>query len=191
MNTRTLLIACENPGDAERFSTAWPALIDLGSSRIVLLHVVEKVFPVAPLAAVGGGLILPPPPDEAERRWQEARAEEARCQLDEVRLRLPGPWPIRVRVEFGPFAETICRVAAEELAALILLASHGRSRFRRWLFGRTARRVVDAAPCHVLVLGPEAECHRPRGLQSRGGHEVGRRLGQPLVTPSAAASRGA
>jgi nucleotide-binding universal stress UspA family protein len=156
MNSRTLLLACENPGDADRFSAALNALETQGQGpcRIVLLHVVEKIFPVATLASLGGGLMVPPPPTEAERQWEEARQEEARVQLSHLRTLLPADWPVTVRVEHGPPAETICRVAGSEQADLILLAGHPRCRVRRWLLGRTARRVVDNAPCHVLVLGP-------------------------------------
>ncbi len=189
MNTRTLLLACEDPGDADRFSAALPVLNDQAACRIVILHVIEKIFPVASLASLGGGLILPPPPDEAELQWQAARAGEARRQLAVLRDRLPARYPVSLRVEHGPPAETICRVAVEEQASLILLASHRRGCIRRWLLGRTARRVVDAAPCHVVVLGPGAGVPRTGARSSAG--EKPRRPARALALPLAAPPRGA
>ncbi len=50
-----------------------------------------------------------------------------------------------------PFLE-IVRTAKEVKADLIVLASHGQSRIAEMLLGSTTERVVQKAPCSVLVV---------------------------------------
>lgn len=59
-----------------------------------------------------------------------------------------------VRVAPNP-AEEIVAFAERESTELIVISSHARRGFDRWLLGSTAERVVRLAPCPVLVLrGP-------------------------------------
>ncbi len=53
-----------------------------------------------------------------------------------------------------PFVEII-RAAAEIKADLIVMASHGHSRLAEILLGSTTDRVVQKAPCSVLVVRPQ------------------------------------
>jgi nucleotide-binding universal stress UspA family protein len=62
-----------------------------------------------------------------------------------------------VRVASNP-AEEIVAFAERERTELILISSHARKGFDRWLIGSTAERVVRLAPCPVLVLrGPKPQ----------------------------------
>ncbi|HLT37684.1 MAG TPA: universal stress protein [Enhygromyxa sp.] len=62
-----------------------------------------------------------------------------------------------VRVASNP-AEEIVGFAERELTELIIISSHARTGFDRWLIGSTAERVVRLAPCPVLVLrGPRPQ----------------------------------
>jgi nucleotide-binding universal stress UspA family protein len=62
-----------------------------------------------------------------------------------------------VRVASNP-AEEIVEFAERELTELIIISSHARTGFDRWLIGSTAERVVRLAPCPVLVLrGPRPQ----------------------------------
>ena len=59
-----------------------------------------------------------------------------------------------VRVAPNP-AEEIVAFAEREGTEMIVISSHARRGFDRWLLGSTAERVVRLAPCPVLVLrGP-------------------------------------
>jgi nucleotide-binding universal stress UspA family protein len=65
----------------------------------------------------------------------------------------------KLRVEFivrdgKPFVEII-RAAADLKADLIVISSHGHSRLAEILLGSTTDRVVQKAPCSVLVVRPE------------------------------------
>lgn len=62
-----------------------------------------------------------------------------------------------VRVASNP-AEEIVAFAERERTELIIISSHARTGFDRWLIGSTAERVVRLAPCPVLVLrGPRPQ----------------------------------
>jgi nucleotide-binding universal stress UspA family protein len=62
-----------------------------------------------------------------------------------------------VRVASNP-AEEIVAFAEREQTELIVISSHARTGFDRWLIGSTAERVVRLAPCPVLVLrGPRPQ----------------------------------
>jgi nucleotide-binding universal stress UspA family protein len=62
-----------------------------------------------------------------------------------------------VRVASNP-AEEIVAFAEREQTELIIISSHARTGFDRWLIGSTAERVVRLAPCPVLVLrGPRPQ----------------------------------
>lgn len=55
-------------------------------------------------------------------------------------------------------AEEIVKFAERERTELIVISSHARRGFDRWLIGSTAERVVQLAPCPVLVLrGPRPQ----------------------------------
>lgn len=57
-------------------------------------------------------------------------------------------------VRVGIAAEEILRVAEEKRAALILIATHGRTGVERWRLGSIADKVICYAPCPALVIGP-------------------------------------
>jgi nucleotide-binding universal stress UspA family protein len=55
-------------------------------------------------------------------------------------------------VALGPAAIGIVDAAAALPAALVVVGSHGRSGLKRWVLGSVAERVMQAAPCSVLVV---------------------------------------
>lgn len=56
------------------------------------------------------------------------------------------------RVEFGPPAETIINLAEREKFDIIMIGSRGYSQLRRLLVGSVADKVMEYAPCPVLVF---------------------------------------
>lgn len=57
-----------------------------------------------------------------------------------------------IHVESGHPAYYICTVASEEVADLIIMATHGASGFREFFIGSNAYKVVKHAPCPVLTI---------------------------------------
>jgi len=62
-----------------------------------------------------------------------------------------------VIVEHGSPGERICATAAEHSVELIILGSHERGAFGRFLHGSVSDYVVHHAPCPVLVVRHAAE----------------------------------
>lgn len=61
-------------------------------------------------------------------------------------------------VTTGEAAPEILRIAHQEHVDLIVIASHGLTGWRRWVFGSVAEKVVRQAPCPVLtIMAPQAE----------------------------------
>ncbi len=75
----------------------------------------------------------------------------AQSLIDAVKAEL-GAVRVQSRVEFGPAAETICKVADEVGADLIVLGARGLNPAVRWLLGSVSDRVVHHANQPVTVV---------------------------------------
>ena len=116
-------------------------------AAVTLLHVVEPI--VAPADFSFGPLTNAEVEDQ-----MAARATES---LEGLRAKAGIPSErISVRVERGRSFTEIVRVAMEEKANLIILATHGYTGITHALLGSTAEKVVRKAPCPVLTVKPEA-----------------------------------
>lgn len=83
--------------------------------------------------------------------------EEARRYLEEVeRQGAEVGVPTAVAVQTGPVAESIISYAQKQAINLIVMSSHGRSGFGRWVYGSVAEKVLRQACCaNVIVRQPE------------------------------------
>ena len=104
------------------------------------------------------GALGPPVFDLAAFEAQLAREAVAHVtQIADI-LTAAGVGVHRV-AEMGDPATVILEVARREAVELIVVGSHGKSGFERFLLGSVSSRVVDHAPCDVLVVKSQA---RPR-----------------------------
>jgi nucleotide-binding universal stress UspA family protein len=105
------------------------------AADIVALHVV----PPATLRSLSGAPPVEPPEVPSE-------AVVARfCRSEFVQL------PLTVRVETGTVWDRICRVARDERADLIVMATRGHDSLADRILGSNTERVVRHAPCPVLI----------------------------------------
>lgn len=116
-------------------------------ARLVLLHVLEGGIP-NPLYAH-----YYPSPSPEGLRQQEAEGLRVLEELIPERAR---GVKHSIRLSHGSPAAEICRIAEEEGASLIVIASHGRTALKRFLIGSVAERVVRHAPCSVMLLRGDA-----------------------------------
>jgi nucleotide-binding universal stress UspA family protein len=79
--------------------------------------------------------------------WIDAR----RTYLDGVARQFED-FTVHTRVELGPAATAIVDAAGEVPNPVIVMASHGRTGFRRLLLGSVAARVLSEAACPVLLI---------------------------------------
>lgn len=73
----------------------------------------------------------------------------------EVRERLDDA-DVEALVRRGDPVDVIARVATETHAALIVMATHGRSGVGRWVYGSTASQLIRQAPVPIVAIGPAA-----------------------------------
>jgi nucleotide-binding universal stress UspA family protein len=115
-------------------------LRDLEEGRLSLVH----VAPHALLVDYIDGTPVPSPADinVREREWLEARAAD-----------VPGATPVFLEGLPGP---EICRWAEQADVDLLVAGAHGGG-WPMAVLGSTTRRLVDHAPCSVLVIRGTAD----------------------------------
>jgi nucleotide-binding universal stress UspA family protein len=89
----------------------------------------------------------------------------ARGQLERWVKRYAQELPIKALVRRGlAVQDTICEVAAEVGASLLVMSTHGRKGIGHLVLGSVTERVLRDAPCPVLVVRP---VQRPKSATSR------------------------
>jgi nucleotide-binding universal stress UspA family protein len=63
---------------------------------------------------------------------------------------------IHVLIGHGVVEDQIAHWAQARGADLIVMSTHGWSGLLRWMLGSVAHHMLQAAPCPVLTVGPEA-----------------------------------
>ncbi len=109
------------------------------NARITLLHVLQTIFP--PASELGFTFA------EQEKIRQDNAAEELRKLAATV-----APIPAATVMESGTPWDRIVHWAGAHAADLIIMPTHGRSGLKHLWIGSVAERVVQHAPCAVLVV---------------------------------------
>lgn len=125
-------------------------LASMFSSKLVVLHVVAPVPSIPP----GLGRTMTFNLNEyvtqlegsALRKLKEIVGERVDPKID-----------VQIEVSSGNAADEIASTAREEKADLIVIATHGSSGWRRFVFGSVAEKVVRQISCPVLLIHPQAE----------------------------------
>ena len=113
------------------------------SAQIILVHVVPPlhVIPPADTAATFNPLYV----KEMEDAGKQGLAKLAQEQIpDKVERKLT--------VIQGNPPDEIVRVASEEKADIIVIATHGTRGFQRFIFGSVAEKVVRISACPVMTI---------------------------------------
>ena len=101
---------------------------------------------------------LVPSPYELGIAWESISEEKIRTDTEMAFRKAIASDPLLknanldFRVLLGDPGRAICSFAEQELASLIIVPSHGRSGFSRFMLGSVAERIVRHAHCPVLVL---------------------------------------
>lgn len=120
-----------------------------------LVHVVEPVVQAHPPFWVGESALA----GELHRQGL-ARAE---LQLQSLLPTLPAPSGAAAgaRVLAGTLPEALVDYARESKADLMVVSTHGRTGFSRWLMGSVSERLLRQAPCPVLVARGGSAAEHP------------------------------
>jgi nucleotide-binding universal stress UspA family protein len=114
------------------------------SAELVLIHVVSTT-PVIPPSPGQTGFHIPGVIRELE--------DTAKKSLEGmVKEKLRGEIKTRTMVITGNPSDEIARVAADEDVNLIVIATHGLSGWRRFIFGSVTDKVAKIASCPVLLV---------------------------------------
>jgi nucleotide-binding universal stress UspA family protein len=111
-------------------------------ARLTVLHAIELWHWDDPWPLARG--------DETTTRrflWESANAALSKL----VARHAFGNRDVDILITFGRPRDEIVRVARERGAGLVVVGAHSRGRFERLLFGSTAKGVLSACPCPVLI----------------------------------------
>ncbi len=138
-----------------------PALTALKRAEELARHFSAELLVVHVIPPVPGHLTGADPPVAPSfdlPLFQQELAVYAEKVLKELVSHQVSP-EVRTRdlVTTGEAAADILRIAGQEHADLIVIASHGQTGWRRLVFGSVAEKVVRQATCPVLTIAaPEA-----------------------------------
>lgn len=133
-------------------------------AKLILSQIVETnmEFVVAPVGVgssgpsvgVGGGGVGVGVVIEEDPGQQQA-IDEAKAHLDRLAASLQHQKiATEVDINTGDPAACIVDYAADNDVDLIVMTTHGRTGIRRWTHGSVTNKVLQAAPCAVLVIRP-------------------------------------
>lgn len=122
----------------------WLAQLD-PALEVIVLYVLPRPITFDQAMAAGIGLRY--------QNYEDQFARLAELVLDRTvgALDLP-PERIERRILIGVPGEVVCDLARDENADLIVIGARGESVIRELLLGSTTHRVVQLAPCPVLVV---------------------------------------
>lgn len=121
-------------------------LVEKFDAELIIIYVIEPPG--------WSGLAYSPPVSNLTD-ITKALKEEAVKKLNKLQSQMiPDHVRYRLLTVEGKPAEEIVKLAIEESAGLIVIATHGYSGFHRFVFGSVTERVVRTAKCPVLTVRP-------------------------------------
>ncbi|MFL5863367.1 MAG: universal stress protein [Solirubrobacteraceae bacterium] len=134
--TNLTLVVGYDGSDGSRRALARVRELDIDYRALVIVAVAPEI------RSAGMGVDLAGPPVDTERLLGEARELLAGCERG----------AIQTRAALGDPAIVLTDIAREVDAQLVIVGRRGGDFVRRTLLGSVAERVVQAAPCDVLVV---------------------------------------
>ena len=118
------------------------------AAELTLIHVVSPIPALPTPEAASGFDVL---------SYEQEMEVYAKTSLERVmKERISGEVKVSTMVKLGSAADQIVNTAATEGFDLIVIATHGLTGWRRFVFGSVAEKVVRLAECPVLTI------HQPK-----------------------------
>jgi nucleotide-binding universal stress UspA family protein len=169
MQTQQILIPIDDSPLSREIVPQIRQLFDPARFSLTLLRVAEPVAglvgtPPRPVSIGWTGILHETQRDvdfeihpifESQVEASERDALEQSLRAEQHGLQQDG-YQVGVEVRFGDPAQEIVSCAAERGAALIAMATHGRTGWRRVVLGSVAEQVLRTTPVPVLLVRPFA-----------------------------------
>jgi nucleotide-binding universal stress UspA family protein len=141
---RRILFATDySKASAKAFATAL-TLANANRATLTVLHVFAPFMPVVSEEYISGTTLEQI--DADARRWSQQQLTKLTDKAKRAGIRAVG------MMAEGEPARQIVRAARSKRADLIVVGTHGRTGFNRFLVGSIAQRVVVTAPCPVVTV---------------------------------------
>jgi nucleotide-binding universal stress UspA family protein len=136
-----------HPSDFSKASrAAFKKAIEMAKTMRATLHLLHVM---APVPILGDGYISPKTYDEL----LTSATESARQQMERlVKTARTAGVKVTSTIVQGVPADSIVRAARAKHADVVVMGTHGRTGFSRFLLGSVASRVVATSPCPVLTV---------------------------------------
>ena len=148
---KTILFATDfSPPSDYAFEFA-AALAQDYKAKLLILHALEEPKPFY------GGVMTPPPPESATGQMRQ----EIEMKLQKLR---PASSAIAVEhlLVVGDAGPAITQMAETRKSDLIVMGTHGRTGFGRFMLGSVAEEVLRHAACPVLTLKAPFPAEAPK-----------------------------
>ena len=134
--------------------------------HLILLHIIPVPNISSPTIGMYTGHLQPVPSTPDQRALGELALRRARTELENRGL---SPGQIETLLRLGSPAEETVKVAKETQVDLIVIGSRGnttRQQVRRFFAGSISRRILNLAPCPVMIVIP------PTPMQIKQPHDL-------------------
>jgi len=142
-------------------------LVPLGGS----VYAEQALEAAITLARANGGQITlvsvirtrdPNPSDEQSRTMLQSMKQQKEAYLQKVaeRVREQGV-SVDYQVGIGPIADVLNQIAHERNVDLLIMTTHSKSAFQRWLMGSKASKILQLVNVPVLVFRPHRQVETP------------------------------
>ena len=132
-----------SPASGPAFKKAIEVAKDNNASLLIL-----HVLPILPVI---GDAFIPPATIDEMMRGQRLQAQKAMDRLV-ARARTAGTKVTGVVLDNGAVPDAIVRFAKRQRADLAVMGTHGHGFLAKALLGSVAERVVNKAPCPVMLI---------------------------------------
>jgi nucleotide-binding universal stress UspA family protein len=128
-------------------------------AELLLVNVLDSMPPIiSPHVGSAVTTVSPVVDQQSILEYQKSQLESSAKKLDQLseQIKRPGV-KVRKRVLEGKPSDEIVALAHAEDVDLIVIATHGQSGWRRFLFGSVADKVIRSAECPVLSVAPKEQ----------------------------------